>query len=168
MVCNGPEIMGMDKKEEELQKRFEEAQDNAPAIILLDEIESLAPRREGNTSEAVKRMVSCLLLQIDALSRTTIPVLVIGCTASPSAVDGSLRRFGRRVGFIRFHLVLFVCLFLVLFVCLGNHEYSCLTPHTSHLIPIRFDRELDLGVPDDVGREEIFRVHTRNMKVRSC
>mmetsp|Transcript_8538 Transcript_8538/g.16477 ORF Transcript_8538/g.16477 Transcript_8538/m.16477 type:complete len:741 (-) Transcript_8538:177-2399(-) len=123
--CNGPEIMGMDKKEEELQKRFEEAQDNAPAIILLDEIESLAPRREGNTSEAVKRMVSALLLQIDSLSRTSLPVLVIGCTASPSSVDGSLRRFGR------------------------------------------FDRELDLGVPDDVGREEIFRIHTRNMKLDS-
>ena len=95
VLCNGPEIMGMDKKEEELQKRFEEAQDNAPAIILIDEMESLAPRREQNTNEATKRMVTALLLQIDALARTSLPVIVIGATSSPSQVDGALRRFGR-------------------------------------------------------------------------
>jgi transitional endoplasmic reticulum ATPase len=123
VMCNGPEIMGMDKKEDELAKRFAEAQDNAPSIILIDEIDSLAPRREGNTSEGTKRMVSALLLQIDALSRTTLPVLVIGCTAVPASIDASLRRFGR------------------------------------------FDRELDLGVPDVEGRKEIFKVHTRHMKL---
>ena len=79
-------------------------------------MESLAPRREQNTNEATKRMVTCLLLQIDALARTSLPVIVIGATSSPSQVDGALRRFGR------------------------------------------FDRELDLGVPDEQGREEIFKV----------
>jgi transitional endoplasmic reticulum ATPase len=123
VMCNGPEIMGLDKKEDELIKRFEEAQDNAPSIIFIDEIETLAPRREHNTNEATKRMVSCLLLQIDALNRTELPVIIIGATNVPGAVDGSMRRFGR------------------------------------------FDRELDLGVPDDQGRLEILHVHTRNMKL---
>ena len=123
VLITGPEIMGLDKKEEAVVAKFEEAQDNAPAIILIDEIDSLAPRREGNTSEGVKRMVSCLLLQIDALSKTTLPVIVIGATSVPSAIDGALRRFGR------------------------------------------FDREIDLGVPDDEGRLEILKVHTRHMKL---
>ena len=123
VLINGPEIMGLDKKEDAVVGKFEEAQDNAPSIILIDEIDSLAPRREGNTSEGVKRMVSCLLLQIDALSRTSLPVIVIGATSVPSAIDGALRRFGR------------------------------------------FDREIDLGVPDDEGRLEILHVHTRHMKL---
>ena len=72
---------------------------------------------------AVKRVVSCVLLQVDSLGRSTLPVLVVGCTSVPGSVDASLRRFGR------------------------------------------FDRELDLGVPDDQGREEIFRIHTRNMRL---
>lgn len=53
VLINGPELMGMDKKEDELVKRFNEAQDNAPSIILIDEIDSIAPRREGNTSEGL-------------------------------------------------------------------------------------------------------------------
>jgi transitional endoplasmic reticulum ATPase len=112
VLCNGPEIMAMDKKEEKLVEKFQEAQDNAPSIILIDEIDSLAPRREHNTSEGTKRMVSrrcsfaaalepptarltkvsALLLQIDALARSSVPVIVIGATSFPSSIDGSLRR----------------------------------------------------------------------------
>ena len=64
-------------------------------VVAIDEMESLAPRREQNTNEATKRMVTALLLQIDALARTSLPVIVIGATSSPSQVDGALRRFGR-------------------------------------------------------------------------
>ena len=77
-MCNDPEITGMGKKEDTIFcKLFEEIQDNAPSIILIDEIDSLALRREGNTSEA-KRMVSCRSLQLDALICTNLPVIVIG------------------------------------------------------------------------------------------
>ena len=76
-MCTDPEIMGMDKKKDLLISKFEEAQDNAPSIILIDEIDSLAPQRDRNTSEA-KRMVSCLSLKLDALICTNLPVSVIG------------------------------------------------------------------------------------------
>ena len=76
-MCNDPEITGMDKKKDLLISKFEEAQDNAPSIILIDEIDSLTPRHEGNTSEA-KRMVSCRSLKLDALICTNLPVIVIG------------------------------------------------------------------------------------------
>ena len=77
-MCTDPEIMGMDKKKDLLIiSKFEEAQDNAPSIILIDEIDSLAPRREGITSKA-KRMVPCRSLQLDALICTNLPDIVIG------------------------------------------------------------------------------------------
>ena len=75
---NGPEITGMGKKEDTIFSKFEKDQDNYPSIILNDEIDSLTPRREGDTSEAVKRMVSCLSLKLDTLICTTLPVIVIG------------------------------------------------------------------------------------------
>ena len=71
-MCNDHEIMGMNKQEDTLASKFEEAQDYAPFILVIDEITSLTPRREGITSEA-KRMVSCRSLQLDALICTNLP-----------------------------------------------------------------------------------------------
>ena len=77
-MCNGPEITGMDMKEDMTFSKFEKDQDNAPSIVLIDEIDSLAPRREWNTSEAKRIMVSCLSLKLDALICTNLAVIVIG------------------------------------------------------------------------------------------
>jgi len=123
-LINGPEIMSKMAGESEtnLRKAFEEAEKNAPAIIFIDEIDSIAPKREKTNGEVERRIVSQLLTLMDGMKKRA-SVVVIGATNRPNAIDPALRRFGR------------------------------------------FDREIDIGVPDENGRLEIFRIHTRNMKL---
>jgi len=123
-LINGPEIMSKMAGESEanLRKAFEEAEKNAPAIIFIDEIDSIAPKREKSNGEVEKRIVSQLLTLMDGLKGRSNTV-VIGATNRPNSIDPALRRFGR------------------------------------------FDREIDIGIPDENGRLEIFRIHTRNMKL---
>merc|ERR1712072_883608 len=123
-LINGPEIMSKMAGEAEgnLRRAFEEAEKNAPAIIFIDEIDSIAPKRDKTNGEVERRIVSQLLTLMDGLKGRSNTV-VIGATNRPNAIDVALRRFGR------------------------------------------FDREIDIGVPDENGRLEIFRIHTRNMKL---
>jgi transitional endoplasmic reticulum ATPase len=123
-LINGPEIMSKmaGESESNLRKAFEEAEKNAPAIIFIDEIDSIAPKREKTNGEVEKRIVSQLLTLMDGLKGRSNTV-VIGATNRPNSIDPALRRFGR------------------------------------------FDREIDIGIPDENGRLEIFRIHTRNMKL---
>ena len=123
-LLNGPEIMSKMAGEAEanLRKAFEEAEKNSPAIIFIDEIDSIAPKRDKTNGEVEKRVVSQLLTLMDGLKGRG-HVVVIAATNRPNSIDPALRRFGR------------------------------------------FDRELDIGVPDEVGRMEILRIHTKNMKL---
>lgn len=123
-LINGPEIMSKmaGESESNLRKAFEEAEKNAPAIIFIDEIDSIAPKREKTQGEVEKRIVSQLLTLMDGLKARS-NVVVIGATNRPNTIDPALRRFGR------------------------------------------FDREIDIGIPDENGRLEILQIHTRNMKL---
>ena len=122
IAINGPEIMSKfyGESEQRLREIFEEAKTHAPAIIFIDEIDAIAPKREEVTGEVEKRVVAQLLALMDGLE-TRGDVIVIGATNRPSALDPALRR------------------------------------------PGRFDREIEIGVPDRQGRYEILLVHTRNM-----
>lgn len=123
-LINGPEIMSKmaGEAESNLRRAFEEAEKNAPAIIFIDEIDSIAPKRDKTNGEVERRIVSQLLTLMDGLKGRG-QVVVIGATNRQNSIDGALRRFGR------------------------------------------FDRELDIGVPDETGRLEILRIHTKNMKL---
>lgn len=123
-LINGPEIMSKlaGESESNLRKAFEEAEKNSPAIIFIDEIDSIAPKREKTQGEVERRIVSQLLTLMDGL-KSRAHVVVIAATNRPNSIDPALRRFGR------------------------------------------FDRELDIGVPDETGRLEILRIHTKNMKL---
>jgi transitional endoplasmic reticulum ATPase len=123
-LINGPEIMSKmaGDSENNLRKAFEEAEKNAPAIIFIDEIDSIAPKRDKVSGEVEKRIVSQLLTLMDGI-KSRGQVIVIAATNRPNTIDPALRRFGR------------------------------------------FDREIDIGVPDEVGRIEILRIHTKNMKI---
>ncbi|KAJ7546545.1 hypothetical protein O6H91_08G043800 [Diphasiastrum complanatum] len=123
-LINGPEIMSKlaGESESNLRKAFEEAEKNAPAIIFIDEIDSIAPKREKTHGEVERRIVSQLLTLMDGL-KSRSHVIVMGATNRPNSIDPALRRFGR------------------------------------------FDREIDIGVPDEVGRLEVLRIHTKNMKL---
>ncbi|XP_058089044.1 cell division cycle protein 48 homolog isoform X3 [Magnolia sinica] len=123
-LINGPEIMSKlaGESESNLRKAFEEAEKNAPSIIFIDEIDSIAPKREKTHGEVERRIVSQLLTLMDGL-KSRAHVIVIGATNRPNSIDPALRRFGR------------------------------------------FDREIDIGVPDEVGRLEVLRIHTKNMKL---
>merc|ERR1711935_610889 len=123
-LINGPEIMSKQAGEAEsnLRKAFEEAEKNSPAIIFIDEIDSIAPKRDKTNGEVEKRIVSQMLTLMDGMKGRG-QVVVIGATNRPNTIEAALRRFGR------------------------------------------FDRELDIGVPDDNGRLEIMRIHTKNMKL---
>jgi transitional endoplasmic reticulum ATPase len=119
---NGPEIMSKyyGESEKALRDLFEEAEKNTPAIIFLDELDSIAPKRGDVTGEVERRVVAQLLSLMDGLKERK-NVIVIGSTNRPEALDMALRR------------------------------------------PGRFDREIELGVPDMEGRMEIFQIHTRGM-----
>uniref|UniRef100_A0A452Z2Z9 Uncharacterized protein n=2 Tax=Aegilops tauschii subsp. strangulata TaxID=200361 RepID=A0A452Z2Z9_AEGTS len=123
-LINGPEIMSKmaGESESNLRKAFEEAEKNAPAIIFIDEIDSIAPKRDKTNGEVERRIVSQLLTLMDGL-KSRAHVIVMGATNRPNSIDPALRRFGR------------------------------------------FDREIDIGVPDEVGRLEVLRIHTKNMKL---
>ncbi|KAJ0470100.1 Cell division cycle protein 48 [Helianthus annuus] len=110
------------KVESNLRKAFEEAEKNAPSIIFIDELDSIAPKREKTHGEVERRIVSQLLTLMDGL-KSRAHVIVMGATNRPNSIDPALRRFGR------------------------------------------FDREIDIGVPDEVGRLEVLRIHTKNMKL---
>jgi transitional endoplasmic reticulum ATPase len=122
ITINGPEIMSKyyGESEHKLREAFEEAGKNAPAIIVIDEIDSIAPKRAEVTGEVERRVVAQLLSLMDGL-KTRKNVIVIGATNRPEALDMALRR------------------------------------------PGRFDREIELRVPDREGRREIFQIHTRGM-----
>ncbi|RYR23522.1 hypothetical protein Ahy_B03g068732 isoform C [Arachis hypogaea] len=123
-LINGPEIMSKlaGESESNLRKAFEEAEKNSPSIIFIDELDSIAPKREKTHGEVERRIVSQLLTLMDGL-KTRSHVIVIGATNRPNSIDPALRRFGM------------------------------------------FDREIDIGVPDEVGRLEVLRIHTKNMKL---
>lgn len=123
-LINGPEIMSKmaGESESNLRRAFEEAEKNAPAIIFIDEIDSIAPKRDKTHGEVERRIVSQLLTLMDGLKARS-HVIVIGATNRPNTIDPALRRFGR------------------------------------------FDREIDIGIPDVPGRLEILRIHTKNMKL---
>lgn len=123
-LINGPEIMSKmaGDSEANLRRAFEEAEKNAPAIIFIDEVDSIAPKRDKVGGEVERRIVSQLLTLMDGMKGRG-QVVVIAATNRPNSIDAALRRFGR------------------------------------------FDREIDIGVPDEVGRLEILRIHTKNMKI---
>ena len=122
ILLNGPEIMSKfyGESEKKIRSIFEEAEKNAPAIIFIDEIDSLAPKREEAGGEVERRVVSELLTMMDGLQARG-KVVVIGATNRPNAIDPALRR------------------------------------------PGRFDREVEISVPDKAGRMQILQIHTRNM-----
>ncbi len=119
---SGPEIMSKyyGESEQRLREIFEEAKENAPSIIFIDEIDSIAPKREEVTGEVERRVVAQLLALMDGLEARG-EVIVIAATNRPDAIDPALRR------------------------------------------PGRFDREIEIGVPDREGRREILEIHTRGM-----
>ena len=119
---SGPEIMSKyyGESEKRLREIFEEAEKNAPSIIFIDEIDSIAPNRNEVTGEVERRVVAQLLALMDGLKGRG-EVIVIGATNRPNAIDPALRR------------------------------------------PGRFDREIEIGVPDKEGRKEILQIHTRGM-----
>lgn len=123
-IINGPEIMSKmaGDSEANLRRAFEEAEKNSPAIIFIDEIDSIAPKRDKTNGELERRIVSMLLTLMDGLKGRG-QIVVIGATNRVNVIDTALRRFGR------------------------------------------FDREIEMGVPDATGRMEILRIHTKNMKL---
>ncbi len=118
----GPEIMSKfyGESEERLRDIFKEAAENAPSIIFIDEIDSIAPKRDEVTAETERRVVAQLLALMDGLEGRG-KVVVIGATNRPNALDPALRR------------------------------------------PGRFDREIEMGIPNKEGRLQILQIHTRGM-----
>jgi transitional endoplasmic reticulum ATPase len=119
---SGPEIMGKyyGESEERLREFFKQAEENAPSIIFIDEIDSIAPKREEVTGEVEKRIVSQLLTLMDGM-KSRGKVVVVAATNRPDSIDPALRR------------------------------------------PGRFDREIEIGIPDEEGRKEVLNIHTRGM-----
>jgi len=122
ITINGPEIMSKfyGASEEKLRKIFKEAEDKAPSIIFIDELDSIAPKREQVSGEVERRVVAQLLALLDGLKGRG-RIIVIGATNRINSIDEALRR------------------------------------------PGRFDREIELPVPDADGRKEILQIHTRGM-----
>jgi len=118
----GPEIMSKfyGESEERLRQIFQESAENAPSIIFIDEIDSIAPKRDEVTGETERRVVAQLLALMDGLEGRG-KVVVIGATNRPNALDPAIRR------------------------------------------PGRFDREIEIGIPDREGRFEILQIHTKGM-----
>ena len=119
---SGPEIMSKfyGESEARLREIFKEAREKAPSIVFIDEIDSIAPKREEVTGEVERRVVSQMLSLMDGLEARG-KVIVISATNRPNAIDPALRR------------------------------------------PGRFDREIEIKVPDKKGRNEVLQIHTRNM-----
>ena len=121
-TLSGPEIMSKyyGESEEKLRQLFKTAEENAPSIILIDEIDSIAPKREEVTGEVERRVVAQLLALMDGME-TRGKVVVIAATNRPDSIDPALRR------------------------------------------PGRFDREIEIGVPNRQSRLEVLQIHTRGM-----
>ncbi|CAB9501036.1 Transitional endoplasmic reticulum ATPase [Seminavis robusta] len=122
VIINGPEIMAKKGGESEsnLRQAFEEAMEKAPSIIFMDELDSIAPKRDQAQGETEKRVVSQLLTLMDSL-KSSSNVMVIGATNRPNVIESALRR------------------------------------------PGRFDRELEIVIPDEDGRHEILKIKTKDM-----
>ena len=121
-AINGPEIMSKfyGESEKRLRQAFQKAQENAPSIIFIDELDAIAPKREEVSGEVERRVVAQLLALMDGLEARG-DLIVIGATNRVNAIDPALRR------------------------------------------PGRFDREIEIVVPDKNGRFEILQIHTRGM-----
>ena len=121
---SGPEIMGKHygESEEKIREIFTQAEENSPSIIFIDEIDSIAPKRDEVSGELEKRIVSQLLTLMDGM-KSRGRVVVIAATNRPDSIDPALRR------------------------------------------PGRFDREIEIGIPDDDGRLDILSIHTRGMPI---
>jgi len=121
---SGPEIIGKyyGESEERLREIFKQAEENSPSIIFIDEIDSIAPKRDEVTGEVEKRIVSQLLALMDGM-KSRGKVVVIAATNRPDSIDPALRR------------------------------------------PGRFDREIEIGIPDEEGRYDILSIHTRGMPI---
>ena len=121
---NGPEIISKyyGESEKQLREIFDDAANNAPAIVFVDEIDSICPKREDVSGEVERRVVAQMLTLMDGMQGRD-NVIVIGATNRRDAMDPALRR------------------------------------------PGRFDREIEIGVPDREGRKEILDVHTRQMPI---
>jgi transitional endoplasmic reticulum ATPase len=121
---SGPEIMGKyyGESEEKIREIFSQAEENAPSIIFIDEIDSIAPKRDEVSGELEKRIVSQLLTLMDGM-KSRGKVVVIAATNRPDSIDPALRR------------------------------------------PGRFDREIEIGIPDTDGRFDILSIHTRGMPI---
>ena len=119
---SGPEIMSKfyGESEERLREVFRQAQEAAPSILFIDELDSVAPKREEVSGDVEKRVVSQMLTLMDGI-QSRGKLVVIGATNRPDAIDPALRR------------------------------------------PGRFDREIEIGIPDEKGRLEILQIHTRGM-----
>ncbi len=119
---SGPEIISKyyGESEKHLREKFEDAEKSAPSIIFIDEIDSIAPKREEVTGEVERRVVAQLLSLMDGL-KARGQVIVIAATNRPNAIDAALRRGGR------------------------------------------FDREIEIGIPDRSGRFDVLQIHTRGM-----
>jgi transitional endoplasmic reticulum ATPase len=125
-VISGPEIMSKfyGESEARLREIFQKAQETAPSIIFIDEMDAIAPKREEVTGEVERRVVAQLLSLMDGMGARG-NIIVIGATNRPNSIDPSLRR------------------------------------------PGRFDREIEIGVPDKMGRYEVLQIHTRTMPLAS-
>jgi len=125
LSIQGPEIMSKyyGQSEEKLREIFDEAEKESPSVIFIDEIDSIAPKRDEVQGEVERRVVAQLLTLMDGLSSRG-NVIVIAATNREDAIDPALRR------------------------------------------PGRFDREIEIGVPDKVGRKEILQIHTRGMPIQ--
>ena len=121
---SGPEIMGKHygESEERIRDIFTQAEENSPSIVFIDEIDSIAPKRNEVSGELEKRIVSQLLTLMDGM-KSRGKVVVIAATNRPDSIDPALRR------------------------------------------PGRFDREVEIGIPDDDGRFDILSIHTRGMPI---
>ncbi len=119
---SGPEIMGKyyGESEQRIREIFRQAEENAPSIVFIDEIDSIAPKRDEVSGEVEKRIVSQLLTLMDGMKNRG-KVIVIAATNRPDSIDPALRR------------------------------------------PGRFDREIEIGIPNQGGREQILGIHTRGM-----
>jgi len=122
ITLSGPEVMSRyyGDSEKKIREIFDEARQNAPSIIFIDEIDSIAPKRQDTSGEVERRVTAQILTLMDGLASRG-QVVVIAATNMPDSIDPALRRGGR------------------------------------------FDREIEIGIPDRVGRLEIYHVHSRTM-----
>ncbi len=124
IAISGPELVSkfVGESEEKLREIFKNANEKAPTIIFMDEIDAIAPKREDATNEVERRMVSQLLTLMDGMPPRG-QVIILAATNRPDAIDPALRR------------------------------------------PGRFDREIEIGVPNRNSRKTILQIHTRNMPI---